>query len=43
MTITSEAENNFVKEKTHGVGWIGAADIERLPDGGSVQTGDWRW
>lgn len=39
VTITSQQENEFVKEKTQGLGWIGAQDIERK-NGGS---GDWRW
>jgi gliding motility-associated-like protein len=34
-TITSEAENNFIWEKTKGVGWIGASD--------SAVEGVWRW
>ncbi|MFS0724909.1 S-layer homology domain-containing protein [Paenibacillus sp. 1P07SE] len=41
-TITSAAENSFVQEKTEGIGWLGAMDIQR--DGGlSIGTGDWRW
>ncbi|WP_312505799.1 Ig-like domain-containing protein, partial [Lysinibacillus sp.] len=49
VTITGKNENNFVKEKTLGLGWIGAKDIERNvdnnPDGGTFpkQIGDWRW
>ncbi|XEC95745.1 S-layer homology domain-containing protein [Paenibacillus tarimensis] len=42
VTITSETENNFVKEKTQGLGWLGAQDIERK-NGEAIQTGDWRW
>ena len=41
-TITSEAENNFVYQKTEGLGWLGAQDIERS-EGEQMQTGDWRW
>lgn len=43
VTITDEQENEFVKEKTQGVGWIGAKDIERNNASDPVQTGDWRW
>ncbi|MFD0712080.1 cadherin-like beta sandwich domain-containing protein [Paenibacillus sp. GCM10027626] len=42
VTITSEEENTFVKEKTQGLGWIGAQDIERK-NGEPQNTGDWRW
>jgi PKD repeat protein len=34
-TITSLPENNFIKTKTKGVGWIGASDEEK-PD-------NWKW
>ncbi len=34
-TITSQAENDFIKLKTTGVGWIGASD--------SLVEGEWRW
>lgn len=34
-TITSAAENDFIKLKTKGVGWIGATDV--------AQEGEWRW
>lgn len=34
-TITSQAENDFIKLKTKGVGWIGASD--------AAVEGDWRW
>ena len=34
-TITSQAENDFIKSKTKGVGWIGASD--------AAVEGDWRW
>jgi gliding motility-associated-like protein len=34
-TITSETENNFIWDKTKGVGWIGASDSEA--------EGVWRW
>ncbi len=48
VTITSREENEFVKEKTQGLGWLGAADIERLdynnPGANEpVKNGDWRW
>ncbi|MBU5211840.1 S-layer homology domain-containing protein [Heyndrickxia oleronia] len=50
VTITSENENNFVKDKTLGLGWIGAKDIERNPENNPdpsatypKNTGDWRW
>ncbi|MDH5163537.1 S-layer homology domain-containing protein [Heyndrickxia oleronia] len=50
VTITSENENNFVKDKTLGLGWIGAKDIERNPENNPdpsatypKKTGDWRW
>ncbi|WP_440112433.1 S-layer homology domain-containing protein [Paenibacillus sp. QZ-Y1] len=42
VTITDAQENAFVKEKTEGVGWIGAQDIERK-NGGAKVNGDWRW
>ncbi|OME97839.1 hypothetical protein BK127_40160 [Paenibacillus sp. FSL H7-0331] len=45
-TITSQGENDFIAQKTQGVGWIGAEDIGRK-NGGSVTNnpaaGDWRW
>jgi len=34
-TITSQVENDFIKGKTKGVGWIGASD--------AAVEGDWRW
>jgi PKD repeat protein len=34
-TITSQGENDFIKLKTKGVGWIGASD--------AAVEGDWRW
>ena len=34
-TVTSQAENDFIKLKTKGVGWIGATDI--------AQNYYWRW
>ena len=34
-TVTSQAENDFIKLKTKGVGWIGASD--------HTVEGDWRW
>ena len=34
-TITSQSENDFIKLKTKGVGWIGASD--------AGVEGDWRW
>ena len=34
-TITSKVENDFIKLKTKGVGWIGASD--------AVSEGQWRW
>ncbi|MCC3374794.1 S-layer homology domain-containing protein [Cohnella sp. REN36] len=44
-TITSQGENDFLAQKTQGVGWIGAQDIGRK--GGEAVTvpgaGDWRW
>lgn len=45
VTITSQEENNFVKDKTEGLGWIGAADIIRLksPTVSAANGGDWRW
>lgn len=42
VTITSDQENTFVKEKTLGIGWLGAKDIERNA-GVPKNTGDWRW
>ena len=41
-TITSGEENNFVRQKTEGIGWLGAMDIQRS-SGGLIDTGDWRW
>lgn len=45
VTITSQEENNFVKDKIEGLGWIGAADIVRLKNSGgpAANGGDWRW
>ncbi|HEY3390665.1 MAG TPA: lectin-like protein, partial [Prolixibacteraceae bacterium] len=34
-TITSQVENDFIKLKTRGVGWIGASD--------AWAEGEWRW
>ncbi|MCX6238069.1 MAG: PKD domain-containing protein [Bacteroidia bacterium] len=34
-TITSQVENDFIRTKTKGVGWIGASD--------AAVEGDWRW
>ena len=34
-TITSQVENDFIKLKTKGVGWIGASD--------AGAEGEWRW
>ncbi len=34
-TVTSQAENDFIRLKTKGVGWIGASD--------HAIEGDWRW
>jgi hypothetical protein len=34
-TVTSQAENDFIKLKTTGVGWIGGSD--------SLKEGEWRW
>ena len=34
-TITSTGENTFIRQKTKGVGWIGATD--------QAVEGDWRW
>ncbi len=34
-TITSSVENDFIKTKTKGVGWIGASD--------QASEGDWKW
>ena len=34
-TVTSQAENDFIKLKTKGVGWIGASD--------HLVEGNWRW
>ncbi|MBT2765865.1 S-layer homology domain-containing protein [Paenibacillus sp. ISL-20] len=42
VTITSLKENTFVQEKTLGIGWIGAKDIERDANT-PKKTGDWRW
>ncbi|GEM_PF-2986068 len=36
VTISSAEENNFIQQKTLGIGWIGAKDI-------SHPAGDWRW
>ena len=36
VTITGDPENEFVRSKTLGLGWIGAMDINRY-------NGDWRW
>lgn len=42
VTITNLEENTFVKEKTLGIGWLGAKDIER--DASTPKkNGDWRW
>lgn len=42
VTITDDQENTFVKEKTLGIGWLGAKDIER--DASTPKkNGDWRW
>ncbi|MGG4342363.1 S-layer homology domain-containing protein [Paenibacillus lautus] len=42
VTITSNEENIFVQEKTLGIGWLGAKDIER--DASTPKkNGDWRW
>ncbi len=35
VTITEQAENDFIKLKTKSVGWIGASD--------ELLEGDWRW
>ena len=48
VTITSQEENDFVSNKTLGLGWIGARDINRnLTNGvflsGGLSDGDWRW
>ncbi|WP_435923517.1 S-layer homology domain-containing protein [Paenibacillus sp. DYY-L-2] len=53
VTITSASENDFVKSKAQGLGWIGGKDIarpEKTSNGvttavGAHQkgTGDWRW
>ena len=48
VTITSQDENDFVSNKTQGLGWIGARDINRdLVNGayltGGLSNGDWRW
>lgn len=43
VTITSPEENTFVQEKTLGIGWIGAKDIERNSQSDQIVTGDWRW
>ncbi|WP_164817419.1 S-layer homology domain-containing protein [Paenibacillus lautus] len=42
VTITSPEENTFVQEKTLGIGWLGAQDIER-DESTPKKTGDWRW
>lgn len=34
-TVTSQGENDFIKLKTKGVGWIGASD--------AAKEGEWRW
>ncbi len=34
-TVTSQEENDFIKLKTKGVGWIGASD--------AATEGEWRW
>jgi PKD repeat protein len=34
-TVTSQVENDFIRLKTKGVGWIGASD--------AVVEGQWRW
>ncbi len=34
-TVTSQAENDFIRQKTKGVGWIGASD--------DPTEGEWRW
>ena len=34
-TVTSQAENDFIRLKTKGVGWIGASD--------NPTEGEWRW
>jgi PKD repeat protein len=34
-TVTSQAENDFIRLKTKGVGWIGASD--------AAIEGEWRW
>lgn len=36
VTLTGGTENEFVRSKTLGLGWIGARDI-------TPYTGDWRW
>ncbi|QPR67023.1 S-layer homology domain-containing protein [Lysinibacillus macroides] len=44
VTITTEEENTFVKDKTQGLGWLGAKDINRTeasPE--KTMRGDWRW
>ncbi|GIP00741.1 hypothetical protein J14TS5_58260 [Paenibacillus lautus] len=43
VTIIDEEENTFVKEKTLGIGWLGAKDIERNSASAPIVTGDWRW
>lgn len=48
VTITSQAENDFILNKTNSLGWIGARDINRnITDGsfitGVLSDGDWRW
>ena len=44
VTITSEEENKFVKDKTLGLGWIGAKDVNYSQSNPwPYSTGDWRW
>ncbi|MCM3714708.1 S-layer homology domain-containing protein [Alkalihalobacillus oceani] len=44
VTITDEDENEFIKGKTQGLGWIGAKDISRGDDAvAEAERGDWRW
>lgn len=45
-TITSQGENDFIAQKTQGVGWIGAEDIGRKNGESATNNpaaGDWRW
>lgn len=45
-TITSQGENDFIAQKTQGVGWIGAVDIGRKNGESATNNpaaGDWRW